>query len=227
MSEMNEKTEHPSDDLAAFALGALEPVEEASVQEHLDHCRRCRDELKWLTPAVDVLPASVPQIEPPRGLKRDLMKTVRADARAERGGLVSRWGSWIAQHSRPALAVASVAILGAGIAGYAINEANQGSQAETFTFHGDATAEIARDGDEATLTVAGMAQPDEGNVYQLWYKDSSGVEPAKAFKVDEAGSAEADLGEIPSGTEEVLVTEESAPGLPLPKGEVLLSAAVS
>ncbi len=63
-----------------------------------------------------------------------------------------------------------------------------------------------------------------GDVYQLWYGDAAGVEPAKAFTVGEDGSAEADLGEIPDGTDEVLVTRESEPGLPAPEGDVLLSA---
>ena len=171
MSEMTEKTEHPSDDLAAYALGALEPAEEASVREHLDRCERCRAELKWLEPAVDVLPASVPQIEPPRGLKRDLMKTVRADVRAERGGLVGRGGaSWIGLHARPALAVAAVAHRWSpAIAGYAINAANQVRRtAITARVQADdARRDRSQTATRRRLTVAGMNSADEARLPAL------------------------------------------------------------
>jgi anti-sigma factor ChrR (cupin superfamily) len=79
---------HPRDDLAAFALGALDRAEAVEVERHLDACERCRDELHWLAPAVDLLPSSVPQLEPPPRLRRGLMRTVRAEAtgRGEAGG---------------------------------------------------------------------------------------------------------------------------------------------
>jgi anti-sigma factor RsiW len=225
MSQDDELREHPGDDLAAFALGALDPEEEASVREHLEGCERCRAEVRWLQPAVDVLPASVPQVEPPRKLKRELMKAVREDARAERGGWWSRRAGWISMRARPALAVGAMALLGAGIAGYAVNEANQGEDAVTLA--GKASAVLERDGDEATLRVSGMDQLAGGDVYQVWYGEAGGVEPGEAFTVDADGAAEADLGEIPGGTEEVMVTRESEPGLPAPEGDVLLRAPLS
>jgi anti-sigma-K factor RskA len=227
MSEHEGRQDHPYDDLAAYALGALEPGEEAMVREHLADCERCRSELRWLQPAIDVLPASVPQVEPPPRLKRELMKTARAEARAERGGWWSRRAGWVSMRARPALAVGAVALLGAGIAGYAVNEANEAAPADTVTFTGADSAVLERDGGEATLRVAGMSPLDEGEVYQLWYGDGRGVEPAEAFTVSPDGAAETDLGEIPAGTEELMVTKESEPGLPMPKGEVLLSATLS
>ena len=221
MSETPKNAEHPVDDLAAYALDALEPDEAERLRSHLDGCERCREELRWLRPAVDVLPASVPQLEPPRGLKRDLMRTARAEARAERGGWWSRRAGWVSMRARPALALGAVALLGAGIAGYAVNEANQAP--ETFTFTGADSAVL----EGSTLRVSGMAPLEGGEVYQVWYGDSAGVEPAKAFTVGDDGSAETDLGEIPTGTERVMVTKEDEPGLPAPKGEVLLSATLS
>jgi hypothetical protein len=66
-----------------------------------------------------------------------------------------------------------------------------------------------------------------GDVYQLWFKDGSDVEPAAAFTVDASGSANAEVGDVPDGTDEVLVTQESEPDLPAPEGDVLLSASLS
>ena len=223
MSQNDELHEHPGDDLAAFALGALDPAEEASVRAHVERCDRGREELHWLQPAVDVLPASVPQVEPPRRLRRDLMKTVREDARAERGGWWSRRAGWVSMRARPAVAVGAMALLGAGIAGYAVNEANQ-AEDDTITLGGKASAVLERDGDEATLRVSGMDPLAGGDVYQVWYGEDGGVEPGEAFTVGEDGAAEADLGEIPTGTEKILVTKESEPGLPAPENDPLLSA---
>jgi hypothetical protein len=233
---MNENGDslHPSDDLAAFALDALGPEEEARVREHLAGCERCRSELEWLQPAVDVLPATVPQVEPPRGLKRDLMKTVRSEARAERGGWWARQADWISLRARPALAIVGVALLGGGIAGYAINEANQSTEPTLTQVEADPSAAAAgasgtleHSTDDASLAVSGMDQLEGGDVYQVWYGEGEGVEPAKSFTVDAEGDAEADLGEIPEGTEQVMVTAESEPGLPSPEGEILLSASLT
>ena len=51
--------EHYRDDLAAYALGALEEPEAAELQRHLAECEACRIELRWLEPAVDMLPRSI------------------------------------------------------------------------------------------------------------------------------------------------------------------------
>ena len=45
------------DDLAAYALGALDEREAGAIEDHLDGCERCRERLRWLAPAVDLLPA--------------------------------------------------------------------------------------------------------------------------------------------------------------------------
>ena len=67
-------------ELAAYLLGSLEPDEIEALEGHLEGCERCRDELRWLQPAIDVIPASVPQVEPPPGLRARLMAEVRSDA---------------------------------------------------------------------------------------------------------------------------------------------------
>ena len=68
------------DDLAAYALGALDQPTAADLETHLAGCEACSEYLRWLEPAVDLLPASVEQVEPPASLKRNLMEAVRADA---------------------------------------------------------------------------------------------------------------------------------------------------
>jgi anti-sigma factor RsiW len=72
-------------DLAAYALGALEEREAAELQSHLADCEACRMELRWLQPAVDLLPRSVEQLVRPAGLRKRLMAPVRGEARYASG----------------------------------------------------------------------------------------------------------------------------------------------
>jgi anti-sigma factor RsiW len=68
------------DDLAAYALGALEEPEAERLRAHLEGCEECRRRLRWLEPAVDILPRTVEQLEPPARLREALLETVRTDA---------------------------------------------------------------------------------------------------------------------------------------------------
>ena len=83
------------EDLAAFALGALTPDEAAAVERHVDGCDACSARLRWLQPAVDLLPASVEQRTPPPQLRENLMAIVEreaaAEAPAERAAERPRW----------------------------------------------------------------------------------------------------------------------------------------
>ena len=71
------------DDLAAYALDALDRDEAAALERHLEGCELPRPGA-WLRPAVDLLPASVEQRTPPARLRERLIETVRAEAAAER-----------------------------------------------------------------------------------------------------------------------------------------------
>src|SRR5437588_7068408 len=79
---MSSRLEHRgfSEWLSAYALGALPEEEGARVREHLATCRDCQAELEWLRAAVDALPASVPQVEPPPELEARVMEIVQAEA---------------------------------------------------------------------------------------------------------------------------------------------------
>jgi anti-sigma factor RsiW len=52
------------DDLAAYALGALDEDEGEELRAHLEHCDECRQHLRWLQPAVDLLPRAVTSSSP-------------------------------------------------------------------------------------------------------------------------------------------------------------------
>jgi len=225
--------EHPSDDLAPYALGALESAEAAAVERHLEGCERCRAELHWLDPAIDVLPSSVAQLEPPPRLRRNLMRTVRAEARAERGGWWSRRAGWITLRARPAIAIGAMAVLGAAVAGYAIKGTDSGpSPTPTVTeFNAeapgplsDAAGVLTRSDGGAVLRVDHLPELDSGDVYQLWVREGNVMRPARAFTLDEHNRAEAEIAEVPAGADEVLVTREPHPGRKQPSSAPLLRA---
>ncbi len=72
------------EDVAAYAIGSLEPEECAGFERHLAGCEQCRRELRWFAPAVSSLAESVQRLEPPAGLRKGLMEAVRAEAARRR-----------------------------------------------------------------------------------------------------------------------------------------------
>ena len=130
-----------ADDLAAYALGALDEREEAAMSAHIESCDHCRARLRWLTPALETLPESVEQIDPPARLRRELMQTVRAEAEAEaetqRPAAKSRgWRDLRVQFGGfafgPATALAAVLVLVAAGIGYEAADTRRPFLSETI-----------------------------------------------------------------------------------------------
>ena len=146
-----------SEDLAAYMLGALEPEEAAELERHLEGCERCREEMRWLEPAVHTLPESVERQEPPKQLRQSLMAEVRADARAERSSpRPSRWrGLWAKRGLRVATGFALVALVTAAAVGYEVGK-DGSSEGESSTIvsrqEGGITVKMVRKGTAASCT---------------------------------------------------------------------------
>jgi anti-sigma-K factor RskA len=80
-------TLHPRDDLAAFALGALEPDEARAVRAHLNACEVCAAELSALEEAAFAI-AATSERETPARLRRAIVERAHHDRRATPRG---RW----------------------------------------------------------------------------------------------------------------------------------------
>jgi anti-sigma factor RsiW len=224
---------HPSrEDLAAYAIGAAEPDEEREVSSHAPGCERCTRELRALAPAVAVLGESVEQLEPPPELRVRIMEVVRGEAGAReqarprtRRRARSRIGGFLL---RPATGLAALAVAGAGVAGYLVND--QGGEDETTVPISETQAGIGgslevRD-DSAMLSVRGMPQLPRGSVYQVWIAEGSSLRPSSSFVPDKSGGATAAVPEaLPAGSK-VLVSSEPSPGRAAPSSPPLLSATV-
>jgi anti-sigma-K factor RskA len=214
------------DDLAAYALGALPPGEAAALERHLEGCESCRARLRWLSPAVDVLPAAVEQRSPPERLRENLMEVVRAEANPAAPARQPWWRSLGALTMRPAAGLAAVILIIAGIgAGYLLRGSDSTEtstvQAEALT-GAPASATLERDGDTSTLHVHEMPPIGPDQVYEVWIQRDGRMDPLSTFVLSADGTAEAAVPGSLSGGEAVLVTREPRGGSPQPTTQPLL-----
>ncbi len=233
--------DHPDrDDLVAYSLGALDPREVSAVEAHAPSCARCTRELEALAPAVAVLGESVDQLEPPPELRERVLAIVRgeADARQELRGAGQRQEAterrgrrglrgWLL---RPAVGLAALAIVAAGIGGYlaAGNGGGEGTESTTVPV-------VAQQGIGGSLAVGehssmldlhGLHQLTGREVYQVWVAQGSNLRPSSNFIPDGSGRAMTAVdGHLTKGTK-VMVTREPHPGRTTPTPPVLLSATV-
>jgi anti-sigma-K factor RskA len=66
--------------LGAFALGAVDAEEAASVRAHLATCAECQAEIAELWLAVDSLPSTIEPMEPPPALRDRIAAAIAVDA---------------------------------------------------------------------------------------------------------------------------------------------------
>ena len=238
---MNAAGEHGArwdDEVAAYALEALDERESRVVAEHIAGCERCAERLRWLSPAVDVIPAAVVQQDPPPELRARLMEIIEREAASEvapappRRSLIDRLGlSGIAL--RPAMAgLAAFLLLAAGVLSYALqDDGESGSQVYAAVGQGQgslAEGTLSVDGDSGMLEVRGLPEPERGEVYQAWVEDrpelGGEVHPSSVFVVSDDGVGNV---AIPHGLEEaerVMVTREPRGGSETPHESSLLTA---
>ena len=214
-----------SEDLAAYMLGALEPEEAAQLERHLDGCERCREEMRWLEPAVHSLPESVGRQEPPKQLRQSLMAEVRADARPEERPTRVRSRRWFL---KPAAGFAAVALLVAGVVGYEVGKDDSGGEAASTVVRqvNGMTVKMVQEGESGTLQLSGVPQIPSDKVLEAWVEREGEVEAVPALLVpDRHGQAETRIADM-TGVETVMVTEEPQGGSDAPTGEPLMSMSV-
>jgi anti-sigma factor RsiW len=224
------------DDLAAYALGALGGDEATGLERHLETCSACKARLRWLTPAVDVLPASVEQRTPPPRLRENLMETVRAEAAgAGTAPEPKRRGSWLdglrGLALRPATGMAVLILLVAGIgAGYllrgneTVSPPTEITKVESLNDAVPVSATLRRSGDTAMLHVNQLPVIAEDEVYEIWVQRAGVMEPSGTFVLEANGSAVAAVNGSVEGGEAIFVTREPHGGSSQPTTEPILTA---
>jgi hypothetical protein len=207
-------------DAAAYALGALEPDEAERFRTHIEECVVCRDELIAFQRVTGALPMAAPQFPAPRGLRRKVLKQVRADTRAATGagagagaGAVARRPSqWI----RPAWAGA---LAGAVAVAVIVVIAVGGRGSSTHVYAASVgKAQLRVSGGHGELVVDRLPQPASGHIYEVWL-ERPGKAPQRTnalFSVTQRGAADVDVPGDLHGVSQVMVTQEPAGGSPAP-----------
>lgn len=219
------------EEVAAYAIGGLDPDRVAELEEHLAGCKRCQEELRWLSPAVQGLPEAVERQAPPPELKARLMAEVRADVAAE--GLRARTeerreraesrpgvGEWLrglrlgglTWKPLAGLALAILAIAG-GI-GYAVGSGGSGGShtSEVPVAANGVGAKVVTEGGRGELHLTGVGPLPKGRILEAWVERDGIVEAVPAlFAPDQAGRASTTI-ENMKGVSAVMVTREPAGG---------------
>jgi anti-sigma-K factor RskA len=246
-ADMHDDRERLRDDLAAYALGALDEPEARALERHLAECPACSERMRWLRPAVDVLPATVEQLTPPERLRESLMATVRAEAGPARAG--ERAGSEGAAPAgarrepawrrlglaglRPAVAMTAVILLVLGIgAGYLLRGSGTEQGGSTLVKAEPAnagvkdvvSATLERQGDAAILHVRELPPIKASEVYEVWVQRAGVMEGRSIFVLRSDGTADAAVPGPLSGAQAVAVTREPRGGSKQPTNPVLLTA---
>lgn len=232
------------DDLAAYSLGALPEAEARALEDHLAGCGACSERLQWLRPAVDLMPASVPQLEAPEGLKQRLMEVVNEEAEAAAAPVPApapaapwwrrlRIGELVpfrpALAGLAALAIALVVVAGVSLTGgggdessldgsYAANAVNSGSKA---------TGLVRVEAGKGSISVENLPPTSERSTYQVWIGHDGQVTPSSTFDIDTDGTGAAEIPEVPPEADQILITREPAGGSKTPRGPQVLSADLS
>jgi anti-sigma-K factor RskA len=231
-------------DLAAYLLGSLEAEEVEAMEEHLQGCERCREELRWLRPAVDVLPESVPQLDPPPGLKARLMAEVRSDvaqAEAPAAGWEARRAAEPPRRRRrgfrgfvwrPAAALTALALVVAVVVGYAVGTGGGGGPGTTTTKTvaqgGAVHATLEKSGDSGTLMLTGLEQARTGHVYETWVQHGNRAPvPSSLFEPRRDGTASTAIPHQLEGADRVMVSVEPEGGSDQPTSSPIVTLELS
>jgi anti-sigma factor RsiW len=181
------------DNVAAYALGALDANEAVVVEAHLHTCAECQAEYDALRPVVTAVGNAVGnEAVPSPLLKARIMRQVRVQQMRP-----SRNFAWLAY------AIAAACLLLAIGLGTIVMQ-----QRETISTLSSASEH------RIYLVAHGLPQLPAGKVYQMWTlaKGAVRVAPSVTFVPDSAGNAMVAVPAIPLTTAEVAISVEPAGG---------------
>jgi hypothetical protein len=244
---MNEH-DHDSrlEEVAAFAIGGLDLDRVDELEKHLAGCKRCQEELRWLSPAVQALPEAVERQAPPPALKQRLMAEVRADVAAEerqarteerRERAASRpgIGEWLRGLNvggltwKPLAGLALAILVIAGGIGYAVGNGGASGGAHTWEVEPGSNgiaAKVVTEEDRGELHLTGVEPLPKGRILEAWVERDGIVEAVPAlFAPDQAGRASTTI-ENMKNVSAVMVTREPAGGSKKPTTEPFVEVPV-
>ncbi|GAC1420138.1 MAG: anti-sigma factor [Candidatus Velthaea sp.] len=201
------------DDAEAYALGALDAVEEAAFERHLAECAQCRAAVASYAPVMQAmrsLPASAP---PPMPVVRRRTYWREAIAAVLLIG-VGASSATLVRHSD-----ADLAALGAMVADRPVQVALTGPRAHGSVVVGDAHRRTA-------VVVDGLPPAPNGSGYQVWVRGRGISSPGMLHRTREGLEILIVPGDLVTGAHHIGVTVEPASGSPKRTGDVQVEADV-
>ena len=217
------------DDVAAYALGALDHSEVGRFRAHLETCSVCRDELASFQQVADALPLSAPAHRARSRLRRRVLREVRSNPRGERAtGSRAGWpggGGWPWPALAAAAVIAVIVFAGLRLAGGS-GPPNRVLSAQVT---GRGSAQLRLHGDHGELVLRGFSPPPRGKIYELWIKrPHQAPRPAGAlFSVTPDGSGDVAVPAALHPASLVMVTPEPSGGSRAPTHPPVLSVSVT
>ena len=233
--------EHPLDDLAVYAVDALEPNERATVEAHLAGCASCRAEL---AEHLDTLARLTEAFAPPAGGLEQLLAGLDAPRHMARPTAITaapsareRRRRWMRVAGVAAAAAAVAAVVGVALSSLGdedtdtlsdlADEALDQPDADVATLATPEGANVARVvvTDEGTgyLFADDLPTLAEGQTYQLWQLD--GPAPVSLGLVGD-GTRPVSAVAVPAGTTTMAISAEVAGGVVSPTADQIVASGV-
>jgi anti-sigma-K factor RskA len=236
------------DDVAAHALGLLDPIERTWTETHLGRCEVCAAHLRDYREVFALLPHALPGEVPPVGTLAVLLGEARrrrarspASPPARRSDVA--WWRW-PEGVRPLRWATAAVIVGllawnlalhrqlaARVTTVPVERLARLADGRVVALIGTGTPGasarlfVPEDRRHGELAIVGLPPLPAGRVYQVWFARVGGPPiSGGVFQVDDAGAALA-LVVVPVAIElgrAIAVTEEPAPGSLAPTGPHLL-----
>ena len=192
------------DNLPAYALGALDPEETATLEQHLQTCETCRSELAGYQDISSGLLAALPPRAPRASLRRSLEKRLSGERRPTRPQFNWSFGQLVFGGLLAALLVLN-AMLVFQMSSLRKEQAElinqrQADQTVLAMLAYPTTKTVAFDDNGVTGSLVvdkqrdlvgvfawNMTKPPEGKTYQIWLIDQQGKRTSGGFLVPETG----------------------------------------
>ena len=197
--------------LGSYVMGTLGPEEERGVEEHLEGCAQCREELRDLRLAHERLVDLAGTTEPPPPELKDRVMAGMPRRETRRVPLVA------AAAVLGALALLGVLLYASGLLGPS-EVASATLEPTNLAPRAGGELQVREDDPNARaeLEVWGLPRPEKDEYYELWFGKEGGRMSAGTFTVDDQGREKLYMSvpEDASGYEQVGITLEKFPEEP-------------
>ncbi len=228
---------------AAYALDALDVDERAHFEAHYHDCEICVIDVLDFRAVLTEL-ANAHHEAPPAGLKADVMARVattrQLSPRVAARQRSSRAGSWTGRGRQfavisTAIAASTVLAVGGGfVAGRSDDNPYNAAAADLLARDDTRVVDLAGEGagrfrvtwsssaNKALITADDLADPGDGQAYELWLIDESGPHPLRLLDDASDGDIRRVI-DIADDGSQLGVTVEQDEGSPTPTGPILFA----